>query len=38
MVAAAVEAVTLHHLKIYWERKVVLVGKIHVYCLSLLPF
>ena len=38
MAAVVVEAVTLHCLKIYQERKAALVGKIHVYCLSLLPF
>ena len=37
MVAEA-EVATSHLPKIYRERKVVLVGKIHVYSLSLLPF
>ena len=36
--AAEVEVAALRHPKINRERKVALVGKIHVYSLSLLPF
>ena len=35
---AVVAAAPVHCLEIHWARKVALVGKIHMYSLSLLPF